>query len=163
VFRVAQLAPDGKIYMSSSSNAHYFHVINNPNIRGVGCNVREWGQRLITQNGWSIPNYPVYRLGSLEGSSCDTIYNSVSDVDVGGVRIYPNPASNLCTIELPSAINHATIEILDIIGHRLFNVEINTNSYSLDVSKFPKGMYLVVCKSQNGMQWVRKLILLGVD
>jgi hypothetical protein len=72
-FYLAQLAPDGKIYINSNSSTRYLHVINNPDSLGLACDVCQHCVELPTKNSWSLPNFPNYRLHHLEGSPCDTL------------------------------------------------------------------------------------------
>jgi len=72
-FFLAQLAPDGKIYISANNSVPYLHVINNPDLPGANCDVCQHCVELPTYNAFSMPNFPNYRLGALEGSPCDTL------------------------------------------------------------------------------------------
>ncbi len=67
------LAPDGKIYVVTSSGSRTLHIINHPDEAGVGCDFRQPGIRLPCYNARSLPNFPNYRLGPLDGTSCDTL------------------------------------------------------------------------------------------
>ena len=68
LFGLMQLAPNGKIYVATSSTTRYMHIIHNPNERGPACNVEQHGLQLATFNDWSVPNHPNYRLKALIGS-----------------------------------------------------------------------------------------------
>ena len=70
LFLGGSVAPDGKIYLNTSTR--YLHVISKPNQEGPACDVL---QRAIDLPEWptGIPNYPNYRLGPLDGSPCDTL------------------------------------------------------------------------------------------
>ena len=72
-FYMAQLAPDGKIYLSCSNGVDILHVIHKPNEKGLACEVEQHGIQLPTYNASSMPNFPNFRLGPLDGSSCDTL------------------------------------------------------------------------------------------
>lgn len=72
-FGLMQLGPDGKIYISSSSSDLHLHVINHPNKQGVACDVKQHSLELPNFNCFEWPYYPNYRLGPLDGSSCDTL------------------------------------------------------------------------------------------
>ncbi len=72
-FFMAQLAPDNKIYICTSNGTHYLHVINQPDLPGLLCNVTQHSQYLNTFNASSLPNFPNYRLGALPCSECDTL------------------------------------------------------------------------------------------
>jgi PKD repeat protein len=69
----AQLAPDQRIYISATNGIQYLHVIDNPDKAGADCGFREKGLKLPTYNQSSMPNFPNYRLGPLDGSPCDTL------------------------------------------------------------------------------------------
>jgi hypothetical protein len=73
LFYLAQLAPDGKIYICSTSSPRYLHVINQPNHPYPECDVQQHGVHLPTRNSFSIPNFPNYRLGPWDGSPCDSL------------------------------------------------------------------------------------------
>jgi len=72
-FYLAQLAPDGKIYINAPNGVDVMHVINNPDLPGDSCDVCQHCVQLPTYNAFSMPNFPNYRLGALDGSPCDTL------------------------------------------------------------------------------------------
>ncbi len=76
-FAVGALAPDGKIYITTSSsveNNNYFSIINFPNRQGYLCHLQLIGLTPPFQNDpGSMPNFPNYRLGPVDGSACDTL------------------------------------------------------------------------------------------
>ena len=73
-FFLAQLAPDSNIYINASNTIKYMHVIEEPDKKGDSCLFINKGLELATLNAFSMPNFPNYRLGTLKGSACDTIY-----------------------------------------------------------------------------------------
>ena len=72
-FYLAQMAPDGKIYLNCSNSVRYLHVINEPDSLGLACDFCQHCIELPTLNAFSLPNFPNYRLHHLEGSPCDTL------------------------------------------------------------------------------------------
>lgn len=73
VFGALQNAPDGKIYMNSNLiQSKHIHVIHNPNEKGAECNFRQHDLNLPTVVT-TMPYFPNYRLGPIDGSSCDTL------------------------------------------------------------------------------------------
>jgi hypothetical protein len=72
-FYMMQLAPDGKIYSSATSGARFLHVIHRPDEEGMACQYQQHGIQLYKYNDFSVPNFPNYRLGPLDGSPCDTL------------------------------------------------------------------------------------------
>lgn len=71
-FRFSQLGPDGRIYAASSPTFH-LHQVNFPNRKGAACDFRQHSINLTVYNDYTIPNFPNYRLGPVDGSSCDTL------------------------------------------------------------------------------------------
>ncbi len=72
-FFMLQLAPDGKLYMNTAGSVNTLHVIHQPDLPGAACRFEQHGVQLPTFNSWSLPNFPNYRLGPLDGSPCDTL------------------------------------------------------------------------------------------
>jgi hypothetical protein len=124
-FKESQLAPDGKIYISSYDPV--VHVINNPNLKGHACNFKQ--HALITQvllNGF--PFIPFQDLGPLETSSEN--YEQ-SDFD-----LYPNPCTDYIILDKESS--HA-ISISDIYGRLIYR---GLDS-KIDMSRCVNGLYFV--------------------
>ena len=69
----AALAPDGKIYILTTTNNDILHVIHSPNKKGIACNVEQHAIKLPARGSFFEPNVPNYRLGPLDGSPCDTL------------------------------------------------------------------------------------------
>ncbi|MCF8245153.1 MAG: PKD domain-containing protein [Saprospiraceae bacterium] len=72
LFGTPQLAPDGSIWIASTSDTT-MHVIRTPNQPGTACQVDQHSIHLPKVNQKSIPNFPNFRLGPLDGSPCDTL------------------------------------------------------------------------------------------
>ena len=72
-FQLAQLAPDGKIYIAPSSDGRFLHTIHKPNLKGLACQAEQRAISLPISNWESIPNHAYYGLGPLDGSPCDTL------------------------------------------------------------------------------------------
>jgi hypothetical protein len=74
----------------------------------------------------------------------------ISDVPEHLANIYPNPAGNFITIELPAYTKdkNAELTITTITGQVVFHLSINNQKSTIDVTGFAKGVYLV--KVNNG-------------
>lgn len=72
-FYKMQLAPDGKIYASTVSGCDVLHVIQRPDEFGTACRYEQHAIQLPTYNAHSMPNFPNYRLGPVDGSVCDSL------------------------------------------------------------------------------------------
>ncbi len=95
-FYLAQLAPDGKIYINCSNSTTALHVINQPDNDAIACGMCQHCIQLPALNGFTIPNHPNYFLGALQGSVCDTLRNGIDNVSnpVESFYLFPNPARN---------------------------------------------------------------------
>jgi hypothetical protein len=66
--------PDGRIYMfPTSGSSRAVHVIDRPNERGKAARLLQHEIMLQTSKSRTVQNFPNYRLGPLDGSSCDTL------------------------------------------------------------------------------------------
>lgn len=92
------LAPDGKIYMTATNGVHVLHVIHNPNEPGQACNFEQHGIMLASHHGFSVPNFPHFRLYDMPDSPCDTLgIDDPARIDdpaiLCGINLYPNPTA----------------------------------------------------------------------
>ena len=83
-----QLAPDGKIYMSSINAVGVLHVVHRPDLPYPDCRFEQHGVLLPTYNSYALPNFPNYRLGPLDGSPCDTL--GIDNLPLADFRYYPD-------------------------------------------------------------------------
>ena len=69
----------------------------------------------------------------------------------GDLTVYPNPASNSITIEIPAhlAYEQATIQMLDITGRVISQEPISGERTTLDVSYVKNGVYFILLNHQN--------------
>jgi hypothetical protein len=72
-FYMPVVAPDGKIYIGCASSLPYMHRINEPNKKGIACDFRQHSILLPTIIDLGMPHFPNYRLGPIDGSTCDTL------------------------------------------------------------------------------------------
>ncbi|MGH1438404.1 MAG: hypothetical protein ACRBG0_28515, partial [Lewinella sp.] len=70
-YYLAQLARDGKIYISGYGLSKALNVIEYPDRPGFAATVTTL--ELPVYNAFSIPNIPNHRLGPLDGRDCDTL------------------------------------------------------------------------------------------
>jgi hypothetical protein len=66
--------PDGRLYgTGQSGSCSHMHLINYPDEEGDECGIVQHAIKLPTSCDNGLPNFPNYRLGPLDGSSCDTL------------------------------------------------------------------------------------------
>jgi len=134
-FNFLQLAPDGKIY-GTIPNLTYLHVIENPDVGGLGCNVLQHHLNINFFNGIFTPNHPHYRTPALAGSPCDTLTSSIviEQAKQQDIQLYPNPASSSLTIEAAQAIERVVVynalgqQVLSVPGKEQLLLELETRS-----------------------------------
>ena len=94
-----------------------------------------------------------------EGSYEISESNSINDLANSNLRIYPNPTINNINIEFtePGFIN--SIKIYNLIGKKMLEMSnLNVAKYTIELSRFPKGMYIIqINDSENSI--VRKVML----
>ncbi|NCA76052.1 MAG: T9SS type A sorting domain-containing protein [Alphaproteobacteria bacterium] len=80
-----------------------------------------------------------------------------------GIKIFPNPAQNIATVCLPGCNPELpiTIRFYDIFGREIETIKVPgfQKDYTLDVTLFPEGLYMVVTESQNRIVGKSKLII----
>jgi hypothetical protein len=155
------LAPDGKIYFNAVSSSHYLHVIEQPDVKGVGCNVNQHSFKLPAYNFRTMPNFPHFRLGKLEGSPCDTlISSSTKTFEVGALRVHPNPASDYIVVQLPESMQgevHATLTNQN--GVEVMRVTMWKDMLHIDVSGIPAGVYILTIRTTTGQTAQAKCVI----
>ena len=63
--------------------------------------------------------------------------------------MFPNPASDLVNIQLPSGSDKAEVSIFDYTGRLMKSKTITSNDSKLDVNNLSNGMYLIRVTSNN--------------
>lgn len=150
-FNTAQIAPDGKIYISCGNGETNYHIINNPDGKGTNCNFQQHSVQLLTPSA-GVPNFPNYRLGPLLGSPCDTLGLGIAQAEKEKqLTIYPNPASDYITIDYGNtnwAKGNVDLEILNALGQIVYAQTLPSYSgfQKVDVSYLPQGYYAVQLK-----------------
>ncbi|MBK8721821.1 MAG: T9SS type A sorting domain-containing protein [Saprospiraceae bacterium] len=146
-FSSMQLAPDGKIYITSTSSSKTFYIIDNPDIKGINCKVRKFGT--LTAHFRGLPQYPNYRLGPLKGSPCDTLHVANKDItlDDFDIKLFPNPASTDIKIDITlkeyDPVIKTDVIIIDVSGAIVQKYTMPDFAYlaTIDISKLASGVY----------------------
>ncbi|HRH67223.1 MAG TPA: T9SS type A sorting domain-containing protein [Bacteroidia bacterium] len=159
-FFTAELARNGKIYMIPTGGSNIMHVINYPDSLGMACNVVQHDSILSRYNDGTIPHFPNFRLGPVDGSVCDSlVFENIpaSDHMVGNFQLFPNPANRIAYITLP-ILSDVKVRVINALG-RIVDVPMNlsTSILELDVSRLLPGCYTVMVMYGNSMV-NRKLI-----
>ena len=92
-FFLSQLGPDGRVYINALSSVNVLHAIQYPDKKGKACEVRQHSVQLPTYNARTLPHFPNYRLGPLDGSPCDTL--GLDNVPVAKFRYEQDSSDHL--------------------------------------------------------------------
>ena len=66
------------------------------------------------------------------------------EVNTNGFKVYPNPASQTLTVELPKDMTEATFRVVDMAGRLIFDGQRRTADQILgfDLSEIQAGIYI---------------------
>ncbi|MGB6036021.1 MAG: T9SS type A sorting domain-containing protein, partial [Cryomorphaceae bacterium] len=106
---------------------------------------------LVTLNGCSAE----------DEISVDLIYctlSTSSEISETTFNIFPNPASDLVTLEIPEKLVGASVSVFTTTGKLIDQLNQNSIREELDVSSWPKGIYLIRIE-QAGMAVTKELVL----
>jgi hypothetical protein len=157
LFYTCQLGADGKIYIASTGGRKYMHVIDKPDLKGAACELKQNAITLPVYITWAIPFFPNYRLGAQKGSLCDTLTTPTQEISqIGQLKIYPNPASNILKIDMTlddyGALEKCQLRVVDIVG-RVHQRHLLSNFASIkeiSVATLENGLYFVQLVDSNG-------------
>ena len=161
-FFISQLAPNGKIYITSSNSTDRLHVIENPDSAGLACNFRQHAIVTPRYNGFSLPNFPHFRTPALPPGACDTTGVALLPVLKERMKIYPNPSYNSRFKIAATQSSPDYVQIQDLLG-RLLLQEAWDNAGSEKEIQLPlgaKGVYFVSVWKEGKLIGREKLIVL---
>lgn len=146
LFDLAQLAPDGKIYIGTGNSTLHLHVIHDPDEPGLACNMEQHGIELPRYFINSLPNHPNYHLGPLADSPCDTLGLSVAGKEWPpplGVQAYPNPSNGRFTLSYQVQPEAGLLEVLDMQGRVVYQKRLAAWSqvHHVELPGETRGMY----------------------
>ncbi|MBC7775752.1 MAG: T9SS type A sorting domain-containing protein [Phycisphaerae bacterium] len=156
-FGKAALAPNGKIYSAIPGSNPYLHVIHNPDAKGDSCQFEQHGLLLpYSWNNNDLLNFPYYRLGRSEGSSCDTIYTKTEIGETFAFHIFPNPSPLQTTLSLPTHMQGHWM-LFDVSGKKIRSGNWEGLSMKLDVLDLSPGLYIFQLQSKSGQLFFGKV------
>ena len=166
MFDMAQLAPDGKVYISTGNSTFHLHVIHNPDAPGLACNLEQHGVELPHFYVNSLPNHPNYHLGALSGTVCDSLGLSVltpgpSPKERGGVRAYPNPSDGRFMLGYPAHAGVGLLEVRDLAGRVVLREWLPQWSTVHEVALEGQAAGLYQCSLRWGMETMTTRVILA--
>ena len=110
-------------------------------------------------NGWYLlPDEFPYGLTVLEGVVVDIVPNNVgiSKIEKQAFHLFPNPAHEIIYLDRPETTK-IKIEILNSCGQLCYSTECTEQHFSMDISGFKNGMYIVRMENARG-SFIQKII-----
>jgi len=119
-------------------------------------------------NGGSVPrplNYIFYKTDTtycdVNAFSCKS-YVGIKELSENGenIKIYPNPANSLITIEFSEKLFDGEIYILNCLGQIVYKSKENLlDRVNLNTNEFNSGVYFIKIKSSTSTYYEKKIIL----
>ena len=69
---------------------------------------------------------------------------AISETEIQSVKLYPNPVSSVLNI---ANLKNTKIEIFNVVGQRVVNLENVNGEQTVDMSEYPNGIYFVKIQS----------------
>jgi hypothetical protein len=147
LFDLAQLAPDGQIYIGTGNSTDVLHVIHDPDSAGLACNVEQHGIALPRYFSNSLPNHPNYHLGPVDGTVCDSlgINTGFHEFDATiSIQAFPNPSAGAFTLSYPAQSVVGELEVRDLSGRIVLRERIPQWStvHRVALDQFAEGLYM---------------------
>jgi hypothetical protein len=135
-------APDGKIYISTGNTTKHLHVINNPDVLGLGCDLVQHAIAFPYVHSNSLPNHPNFFLG--DNGLCNNL--STPSIPLQGgrkIQVFGNPTHDKFTLWFPVDKDVGTLDIYDVNGNVIRSERVAQWSQykTVDVSLFSDGVY----------------------
>lgn len=130
----------------SSSATHTFgpistniYVVVKHTIRRAPCNEEESLTRRFFESSRPAGDVPSKKAANQEENTA--------------FQVSPNPSKGIFTVTLDGE-EAGTVDVLDMLGKKVFTLELknNANTCEIDLSSYPKGVYLVNVTGTNGFQ-----------
>ncbi len=86
----------------------------------------------------------------------DVTYTGTDDLSSSGIMLYPNPASDIITIE--SDFEIASLKIYNPTGQTIVEKEVNNKNYNFDVSPLNPGIYFLKIEFEDE-QVLKKIVV----
>lgn len=167
-----QLAPNGKeiflegrIISNDTTLIRTLCRIKKPNLPGLSCEFVLHTDTIENSTTFVSPsNFANFRLGPIDGSSCDTL--GINSIEVyekpkADISIYPNPASSLVCVRLiNSSPQKPYIEIFNTQGSVVYKSQFSGNIHTFDIEKLGLSVGLHWAKVLNGKDvFVKRFII----
>jgi len=150
---------------ANEQNEKFFAIQRSPDaadwttigqVAAAGNNDNSIQYNFVDQQPMTGANY--YRLQEVDDNGA-TVFSAVRNANFAGspigISCYPNPVSDRLTITSNSSLRSVTLTTLD--GHILQAYDGFASGQSLDLSRYPFGIYFLVIRTTDGQSHVAKI------
>lgn len=81
--------------------------------------------------------------GNMNGTVTVTSTAGITKNNLLSFDMYPNPVSDILTVQLPTGTEKAEVSIIDYTGRLVSSKTISSNDTSIDVQSISKGIYII--------------------
>lgn len=153
-----QLAPNGKeiflegrIVLDDTTVIRTLCRIQKPNLPGLSCDFVLHTDTIENSTTFVSPsNFANFRLGPIDGSSCDTLgINSLetNENPISDISIYPNPSKDILNIRLLNMLpQNPEISLFNAQGANVYEAKYSGMLYSIQLKEL---------NLSSGLYWVR--------
>lgn len=133
-----EISTDGSTWNNLKSITGNTALVNNhTGLSGTGRYIRIYGTARGTAWGYSIYELEVYGAAAARAISTATLTEA-------SISVYPNPAEDHVTIQLPEDWQHAaTVTVENAYGKSFISQTITEKESTLQLSSLPQGQYLI--------------------
>lgn len=137
-----------KICNNTSFDLKYTGTNNTTAAHNYWCTADSSSTEAVIYDGYDNASY-----GLIHFMPNDSCYLSTGISTYEGqsfsYKLFPNPATNYITVELPTDIFNADIKIFNTLGELMYVSKINVQKANMDVSSFTSGLYFIEVSTGN--------------
>lgn len=145
---------DNSTLVKASGN----YIVHNSTVNGNGVNSSHTFTFDWTAPATGTGNVKFWAAGNSangnNSSSGDQIYNnsllvneapgaSITEDIIDAFNLFPNPATETTNIRIPAQMMDGTLRVMDLTGKIVFNKKMIESEFSLNLSEFKNGIYIV--------------------
>lgn len=109
----------------------------------------------IFSRGATVNQTTISHSGGTQTNICATLATPEEIFDQGSILAYPNPFTDIVTIDFNNQDLLIKATIIDVTGKSLLNFELNSQNNTIDLSTLTKGIYFCELVSENNRQTIK--------
>ncbi len=112
---------------------------------------------------YSDNNFALYNPSGIACNYNTVGLNEFNEIEnLKKIKIYPNPATNFCTLNLSELSNFKTVtlEVKNTLGQIIFKTNTNESDYNLNITSFNNGLYFITVTQNNKLLKETKLVIM---